>query len=71
MTVKILRVVIWGVIAVGFVRGLWVMDSGPSADTHETVGAGLCFAAALIGAVLMFCFDVRRPPYGPDGRSGG
>lgn len=27
MTVKILRVVIWGVIAVGFVRGLWVMDS--------------------------------------------
>lgn len=55
----ILRIVIWVVLLLAFLRGLWVFDSGGSANTHETVGAGLCFAAAVLGAVLMFCFDVR------------
>ncbi len=57
---KTLRFVIWAVIVVGFLRGLWVFDSGGSANTHETVGAGLCFAGALISATIMFCFDGRR-----------
>jgi hypothetical protein len=48
------------VIVAGFLRGLWVFDSGGSANTHETVGAGLCFAGAMISATIMFCFDVRR-----------
>lgn len=62
VVVTVLRVVIWLVLLLAFARGLWVFDSGPSANTHETVGAGLCFAAAVLGAVLMFCFDVRRSP---------
>ena len=60
----ILRFLLWLAILVGLVRGLWVFDSGPSANTMETVGAGLCFAAAMISATLMFCFDVRRPAKG-------
>ncbi len=56
-----LRILIWIALAVSFVRGLGVMDSGPSANTHETVGAGICFATAILGSIFMFCFDLRRP----------
>ena len=66
MGAKILRVLIWLVIVIAYLRGLLVFDAGPSADHHGTVGAGLCFASALLGTVLMFCLDVCRPGTRPE-----
>jgi len=57
--IKILRVVIWIVLAASFLRGLPVFDGGRSFQLDD-VGAGICFATSLIGTVLMFCLDVRR-----------
>lgn len=54
------RVFIWLFIAAGLLRGLWVFDMGGSANSHETVAAGLCFAAAMLSTVLMFCFDSQK-----------
>jgi hypothetical protein len=54
-----LRTLIWALLAIALVRGLWVFDSGRSA-TFEMVGAGVCFGAAVLGTVLMFCLDIRR-----------
>ena len=54
-----LRVVIWIALAASFLRGLPVFDAGGSFGL-DGIGAGLCFATALLGAVLMFCLDVRR-----------
>ena len=57
--INVLRVVIWIALAASFLRGLPVFDSGGSFGL-DGIGAGLCFATALLGAVLMFCLDVRR-----------
>ncbi len=51
------RIVIWLVILVALLRGLWAFDSGPSADTHETTASAVLFAGALLAVTVMFCFD--------------
>ncbi len=56
---NVIRGLIWIVIGVSFVRGLWAFDGGGSANTHETTAAAVLFGAALIASVLMLCFDLK------------
>lgn len=58
---KIVRVVVWLSVVVAFARGMFIFDSGPSADNAETVAAGVCFGCAMITTALMYLFDLKAP----------
>lgn len=51
------RIAIWIAIVASLLRGLESFDSGGSANNLVTVGAALTLSAALLAAVVMFCFD--------------
>lgn len=51
---KILEIMIWVAITICFVRGLFVMDMGRSAETTYPIASGLCLAGSVIAAAIMF-----------------
>ena len=64
-----LRGAIWCVIAMCFVRGLWVWDMGPSANDSYPIASAICFGASAVAAAIMPASDRQfmGKKDGPDG----
>ncbi|MCH2021301.1 MAG: hypothetical protein MK207_02375 [Saprospiraceae bacterium] len=46
-------IVIWIIIIVCFIRGLFVFDMGASASETYPIAGAICFAGSIIAAILM------------------
>jgi hypothetical protein len=57
---KIIRVIVWAVIAVAFGRGLFVLDMGPSAKDIYPTASGICLAGAVVASAIMYLADYRN-----------